>query len=100
MLVEKGKFVRIRSHLILPENRNTDLPESTQKVPYKMWAKGYLLDEAELYEESTIVTATNRVITGILKEVEPKYKHSFGDFVTEINVMRSIILKEVWGNDD
>jgi len=100
LLVEKGKYVRIRNHLLKPEERDQKLPESTQKVPFKSWTKGYLISEAEMYEEATIITATNRKVTGILKEVEPRYKHSFGDFVSEIHELRKIILSEVWGDND
>jgi len=100
LLVEKGKYVRIRNHLLKPEERDKKLPDSTQKVPFKSWTKGYLNSEAEMYEEATILTATNRKVTGILKEVEPKYKHSFGDFVPEIHSIRKIILSEVWGDED
>lgn len=100
MLVEKGKYVRVRNHLISPNERDKKLPSSTQKVPFKSWTKGYLVSESEMYEEAKIITATKREVTGVLKEVEPKYKHTFGDFVSEIHEMRTIILKEVWGERD
>jgi len=100
MLVKKGAFVRLRNHLLLPEERSKSLPESTTQVPYKSWTKGFLVEESELYENATVVTVTGRKVTGVLKEVEPRYKHTFGDYVPEIHRMRSVILEEVWGDGD
>ena len=100
MLVEKGKYVRIRKHLLLPEERLENIPASTRKVPLKAWIRGNLLEESELYEESKILTATGRVVEGTLKEVSPTYKHNFGEFVPEILQMKKTILTEFWGDDD
>lgn len=100
MLVSKGKFVRIRKHILFPENRDKRVPDDTSQVPLKMWIKGRLLDESEMFEETEIITATGRIEKGILKEVEPKYKHTFGDYVEELQHIREIILKEAWGVDD
>ncbi len=99
MLVDKGKYVRIRKHILPPEQRASNIPEDTKKVPLKMWIKGRLVEEAELFEEAEIITATGRRVKGVLKEVEPKHKHSFGDFVEEILRMREIILAEMWGDE-
>ena len=100
MLVKKGTYVRIRQHLLLPGERSERLPLDTQKVPLKMWARGRLCEEAELFEEVSIKTASGRIVRGVLKEVEPKYKHSYGEFVDEILQMRERILSEMWGDDD
>lgn len=100
MLIKKGSYVRIRQHVLLPEERLKNLPKSTSKVPLKSWIKGELLEEAELYEEAKIKTVTNRFVSGEVKELEPKYKHNFGDYVKELHTVRSIILKEMWGDED
>jgi hypothetical protein len=65
-----------------------------------MWVRGRLLEESELFEETSILTATGRIVRGELKEVEPRYKHDFGDFVEELACVREVILKEMWGADD
>ncbi len=100
MLLKKGSFVRIRQHVLLPEERLENLPQSTSKVPLKSWIKGELLHEAELYENVSIKTATNRVVEGEVKELEPKYRHNYGDFVKELQLIRKTILEEMWGEDD
>lgn len=100
MLIEKGTFVRIRKNLLLPNERIKTIPSETAKVPFKMWIKGELLEEAELFEEAKIITATGRIVSGLVKEKTPRYKHSYGDFVEEIYQIRKIILNEMWGDFD
>lgn len=99
-MIDKGTYVRIRRTLLKPEERSENLPKETKKVPYKMWVKGYLLDEADLFDIVTIKTITGRIETGRLKEAKPPYKHSYGDFVPEILVLQDIILKDMYGNND
>ncbi len=100
MLIKKGAYVRIRKNILPPGKRAKGIPEDTTKVPFKCWIKGRLLEEGELYEEARIQTATGRVVTGEIKEVEPRHKHSYGDHVDEILTMRETILREAWGDDD
>ncbi len=99
MLVEKSKFVRIRKYLLLPNERAKNIPLETSKVPMKMWVKGRLNHEGELFEDVEITTVSGRIEKGTLKEVEPKYKHSYGDYVEELQRMREIILSEMWGEE-
>ena len=100
MLVDKNTYVRIRKHILRPGERSENIPEDTAKVPLKMWVKGRLCHEAELFEEAKIMTVTGRIVEGTLKEVEPRYKHGYGDFVDEVFQMRQRILNEMWGDSD
>ena len=97
-MIDKGTYVRIRRTLLKPEERSENLPEETKKVPYKMWVKGYLLDEADLFDIVSIRTITGRIETGRLKEVKPPYKHSYGDYVPEILELQDIILQDMYGD--
>jgi hypothetical protein len=99
-MIDKGTYVRIRRTLLKPEERSENLPKETKKVPYKMWVKGYLLDEADLFDIVSIRTITGRVETGRLKEVQPPYKHSYGEFVPEILTLQDIILKDMYGDNN
>ena len=63
-----------------------------------MWVKGYLLDEADLFDTVSIRTITGRIETGRLKEVKPPYKHSYGDYVPEILELQDIILQDMYGD--
>ncbi len=91
-MIDKGKYVRIRRTLLKPEERSSNLPEETTKVPYKMWVKGYLQQDSDLFDTVDIKTITGRTEQGRLKEVNPTYKHTYGDFVEEALVLRDKIL--------
>jgi len=94
-MIDKGSFVRIRKTLLKPEERSKNLPKETSLVPFKMWVKGFLLEDADLFDIVKIKTITNRIETGRLKEVFPKYKHDYGDFIPEILEMNQIILQDL-----
>lgn len=100
MLVKKNTFVRLRKYVLLPGERSDNIPKETSKVPLKMWIKGRLKEEAELFEETEVITVTGRTVSGVLKEVEPKYKHSYGEYVEEIIRIRELVLKEMWDSDN
>ncbi len=99
-MLSKGTYVRIRKHLLMPNERIQTLPKETREEPLKMWVKGRLNEEAEMFEKVCITTATNRIECGTLKEKNPRSKHGFGEFVNEIIIMRESILKEFWGVED
>ena len=99
-MIDKGTYVRIRKTLLKPGDRSDNLPEETKSVPYKMWVKGFLLEEADLFDIVDIKTVTGRFETGRLKEVEPPYKHSYGDYVSEIMKMKDIINNDMYGDND
>jgi len=99
-MIDKGRYVRIRKTLLKPNERSDNLPKETQMVPYKMWVKGYLLEEADLFDSVLIKTRTGRIESGILKEVEPPYKHSYGDFVPELSKVTDIIMSDFYGEDN
>lgn len=91
-MIDKGKYVRIRRTLLKPVERSSNLPEDTTKVPYKMWVKGYLQEDSDLFDIVDIKTITGRTETGRLKEANPTYKHNYGDFVDEALLLRDKIL--------
>lgn len=98
-MIEKGTYVRIRKTVLKPEERATNLPNETKLVPFKMWVKGYLHEESDLFDMVTITTTTNRIETGRLKEANPPYKHSYGGFVPEALQLKNIILSDFHGED-
>lgn len=91
-MIDKGRYVRIRRTLLKPEERSSNLPEDTKLVPFKMWVKGYLQEDSDLFDIVNIKTTTGRTETGRLKEADPTYKHNYGDFVEEALKLRDIIL--------
>jgi hypothetical protein len=99
-MIDKGTFVRIRRTLLKSDERSPNLPEETKQVPYKMWVKGYLQEDADLFDIVTIKTITGRYETGRLKEANPPYKFSYGDFVPEILKLRDVIHTDFGGEND
>ena len=99
-MIKKGTYVRIRRTILKPNERSTNLPEDTKKVPFKMWVKGYLLEDSDCFDIVTVKTVTGRLETGRLKEANPPYKHSYGDFIPEILSLRDIIKKDMYGEKD
>ena len=97
-MIDKGTFVRIRKTLLKPEERSNNLPEDTKLVPYKMWVKGYLQEEADLFDIVTVKTINGRLETGRLKEANPPYRHSYGDFVVEVMQVSDIIRNDMFGD--
>lgn len=99
-MIDKGIYVRIRKTILKPEERSDNLPIETKKVPFKMWVKGYLLEEADLFDLVLVKTITGRIESGILKEMEPPYRHSYGDYVPEVSKLTSIILNDMYGDNN
>lgn len=65
-----------------------------------MWVKGYLQEDADLFDIVTVKTETGRYETGRLKEANPPYKHTYGDFVREILTLKDIIRNDMAGDSD
>ena len=99
-MIDKGTYVRIRKTILKPEERSNNLPEETKMVPFKMWIKGYLLEDSDLFDIVKIKTILGRTETGRLKEANPPYKHSYGDFIPEILSLRDIIIQDMYGENN
>jgi hypothetical protein len=99
-MIEKGTFVRIRQTLLEPKDRSHNLPEDTKKVRFKMWVKGWLLEDADLFDYVQVKTVTGRIVKGKLKEANPPYKHSYGAFVPEILTIREIVKNDMRGDSN
>ena len=88
MKAKVGDFVRIHNIVLKVGERADNLPEDTKKVPLEMWngqIQTILLEkEAEIGEEVEVITITGRKVKGILVEINPVYRHNYGEFVPEI----------------
>lgn len=85
MDARKGDWVRIHNIVLKPEERSSNLPEDTQKVPLEMWVKGFLIDEeANIGDQVEVETYIGRKAKGTLVEVNPHWKHDFGKVVPEL----------------
>lgn len=85
-LAKKGDWVRIHTILLQPEERAPQVPEDTKNVPLEMWVKGRLInEEAPLGSQVSIKTLTGRIEKGELVEINPVYRHGFGEYVDELS---------------
>lgn len=98
-MVNKGQWVRIHSVVLKAEERTAKLPEDTQKCDLQMWTKGFLQEDAEIGDEVTVLTASNRIEKGTLIEVDPYYTHSYGKFVPEIVQIDKQLRDIMFGGD-
>ena len=83
-MVEKGNWVRIKKILLPVGQRAPQDPDDTKATPLVMWTKGFLMEDAEIGDEVQVVTASERLETGTLVEVDPYYTHSYGKFIPEL----------------
>ncbi len=82
--IQAGTWVEIEEVILKPEERAPSLPEDTKKVPYLLRVSGFLVEEAEMGEVVHIRTIIGRELKGILKTINPSYRHSFGTVVPEL----------------
>ncbi|NCB04414.1 MAG: 2-amino-4-ketopentanoate thiolase [Clostridia bacterium] len=83
-MAKKNDWVLIHRNILDPAGRAAAVPDDTRAVPLEMWVKGHLQQDAEIGEEVTVITRTGRTEHGRLLEVNPYYKHDFGEFVPEL----------------
>ncbi|MGI6733473.1 MAG: 2-amino-4-oxopentanoate thiolase subunit OrtA [Anaerovoracaceae bacterium] len=98
-MVKKGTWVLIHRNILEPSERAPQVPEDTKKVPLEMWVKGYLQKDAEIGEEVEVITRTGRKETGTLLEAEPYYKHDYGKYVPELQVISEQVREIMFGGD-
>ncbi|MDV3428300.1 MAG: 2-amino-4-ketopentanoate thiolase [Bacillota bacterium] len=83
-MIRKGTYVEIEEIVLKPEERASHLPEDTKAVPLKVWIRGFCQNDCETGEEAEIVTATGRLVKGIVTQEKPRYTHDYGEYVEEI----------------
>ena len=83
-MAKKGDWVRIHSIVLRAEERTGKIPEDTKQCDLEMWTKGFLQEDAEIGAQVTVQTACGRLEKGELIEVNPCWKHSYGEFVPEL----------------
>ncbi len=83
-MAKKGDWVLTHSVVLAPEARAAQVPADTRAVPLELWVKGRLTADAEIGDETAVITRTGRKAIGTLVEVNPRYTHDFGDFIPEL----------------
>ena len=98
-MVKKGEWVRIHSVVLKAAERTAKIPDDTKACDLQMWTKGTLLQDAEIGDEVTVKTASNRIEKGTLIEVGPYYTHSYGKFVPKIIEIDKQLREIMFGGD-
>lgn len=98
-MIEKGTWVLIHRVILEPSERAPQVPEDTRKVPLEMWIKGYLNEDAEIGDKVEVKTRTGRSETGTLLEAGPHYKHDFGAYVPELQMINDQVRDILFGGD-
>lgn len=84
MDAKKGDWVKIYNVILEPADRAPQVPEDTSKVPLELWVKGFIQTDASIGDTVKVKTLTDREVEGELVEVNPTYKHSFGNNIPEL----------------
>jgi hypothetical protein len=100
IVIKKGEWVQIHKIILEPSERAPQAPEDTRSVPLEMWVKGHLSAEAEIGGPAEIVTRTGRLEQGTLVEVNPTYRHSFGNFMPELLAIDDRVRGILFGGED
>lgn len=98
-MVKKGEWVRIHATVLEAAERTAKLPDDTQACALEMWTKGFLQDDAEIGDEVTVKTASNRLEKGTLIEVNPYWPHSYGKFIPELVQIDKQLREIMFGGD-
>lgn len=93
-----GDWVEISSVLLKPEERAKNIPPETAGHPLVMRTRGFALGEAACGDTIPVRTVTGRTLRGTLIEVNPAFRHDFGECVPELIHVR-LRLKEEAGKD-
>jgi hypothetical protein len=82
---KKGDLVQIHLIILKPEERVKNIPDSTKKVPYEAWIKGFLMDRKAVIGDTVhIKSFIGREIKGTLTRINPGYDHDFGTPQSEL----------------
>ncbi len=98
-MIKKNEWVQVHSVVLTTEERAPQVPDDTKSVPLEMWVKGYLTKDAEMGDLVTVKTVTGRLVEGKLIQVNPTFRHSFGEFIPEILEIDRTVRKELFGGD-
>ncbi len=80
-------WVDIHCIVLTPGERAPQVPAETQGVPLAMQVKGFLVHDACVGDEVTIITPAGRTLRGMLSTINPAYTHSYGPPIPELSTI-------------
>jgi hypothetical protein len=99
--VKKNTWVKVYRIVLNVGERASHIPEETARVPLEMRVNGFLTNEtAHIGETVTVTTLSGRIVEGTLIEIEPKYTHSFGNYIPELGCIGSLLRERLERKED
>lgn len=98
-MVQINTWVQIHKIILNSEERAPQVPDDTKKVPLEMWVKGFLIETSEIGDIVKVKTITGRIEEGELIQVNPTFKHNYGNFVPEILQIGQIVKDFIYGDE-
>jgi len=96
---KKGDWVQISNVILKAGYRAPQVPKDTQACDLKMWVKGFISWDAAMGDEVEITTAIGRKVRGKLCDINPRYIHTYGDFVSELVQIQHQLREIVFGGN-
>lgn len=94
----KGTWVEIETVVLGPEQRAPQIPEDTKNTNLMMWNRGVLQEnQAEIGDTVTVQTLSDRLVSGKLVDIQPRFAHDFGNPVIELIEIGMNLQKEIGG---
>ena len=101
MLAIKGDWVLIEQCFLTSDQRQSNIPLDTRQTDFQLKIKGFLVDEKCIVgDDCTIKTKTERIISGKIIDIMPKYEHSFGDYLVETAYIERQLRELLSGESD
>jgi 2-amino-4-ketopentanoate thiolase alpha subunit len=94
-----GSYVEIMQVVLSEHERASNIPEDTKATPLKMWAKGWLLQDAVEGSTALVRTINGRILEGIITEVNPAYSHDYGELIPEVLLIGAQAKRILWGDE-
>jgi 2-amino-4-ketopentanoate thiolase alpha subunit len=87
------QWVEVEWTALAPEDRREGIPGDTAATPLRVRARG-MASAARPGTDATVTTVIGREVTGLVREIEPGYHHSFGRPLPSWLEMRDAIRRE------
>ncbi|MGW1551567.1 2-amino-4-oxopentanoate thiolase subunit OrtA [Streptomyces sp. NPDC002346] len=87
------QWIEVEWTALEPADRREGIPDDTAATPLRVRARGMAVS-AEIGKEATVTTVIGREVTGLVREIEPGYHHSFGKPLSSWLEMRDAIRRE------
>ena len=83
-LIPAGSWVEIRQVILRAGERAPNVPDDTARTDFVARIRGFLIEAARLGGSATVLTLSDRAVSGELIAVDPRNPADFGDPVPDL----------------